>query len=406
MRVVHRIAYLAPEIPATSATFVSDEILELRRRGFVVLSYSIHRPAEPAEDPATSVLRGDTRYLYDLPALMFVAAFFWQALRNPGRFLGALGRLLLDIVRVVPFSDRSFKLAGQFTVGCHLAKRLQGQAVQHLHAHFSHVPAQVGMYAALLAGIPFTFTAHANDIFQQGILLKQKAARAKKVIAISEYNREYLVSRGVESEKVAVVRCGVRLPETLGERGKGDGRLRIGSLGRLVEKKGMDTLIAACRLLADDGVDFSLRIAGSGPQEGLLREQVADLSLADRIRFEGTLRHDLALDWLRGLDIFALACRLDPAGDMDGIPVVLIEAMACGTPVISTRISGIPELIEHDVSGILSKPGDASSLAAGLQRMAVDPELRLRLAENGRKRVAGEFSRDLNVQRLMDVLTG
>jgi glycosyltransferase involved in cell wall biosynthesis len=300
----------------------------------------------------------------------------------------------------------AWKLGYQFLAGAHLARRLLHWGSEHVHIHFAHVPTQIGMYAAAMAALPFTVMAHANDIFERQLLLRQKAARAKRFLTISEFNARYLrEAQGLCADHVAVVRCGVS-PTVAGACTRPAttpqvGPFRLGSLGRLVEKKGFDTLIAALGLLRDQGLHVQLEIAGDGPLQAELSQQTQALGLQQQVRFLGAVSHDQVQAWLCQLDCFVLACRQDAQGDMDGIPVALMEAMAVGLPVVSCRLSGVPELVVHGQTGLLAEPGNAADLAHQLHRFITEPSLCSSLAAAGARHVAHEFSQDLNIQRLL-----
>jgi len=207
---------------------------------------------------------------------------------------------------------------------------------------------------------------------------------------------------GVPPGKLAVVRCGVSLASRT-DRPLYEARLRyrIGSLGRLVEKKGMDELIRAVALLRSRRYDIELTIAGDGPLREPLAALAAELGIRASVHFEGALGHAAVNEWLRTLDVFALACKADARGDIDGIPVALMEAMSQRVPVVSTRLSGIPELVVHERTGLLAGPADAESMALALARLLDDPALRATLADAAARHVQSEFSQDINVERLL-----
>lgn len=395
-----RIAYLAPEIPALSATFVHEELLALERRGLPVLPVSVHRPAHAA--PGQEALAGRTRVLYAGPVAERLAESVSALPRFGVRSLRALALLIADMSSVGPWRPSAWKLAWQWLAGARLARWLQEAGVVHLHVHFAHVPAQVAMYANAFCGVPFTVTAHANDIFERGLLLPEKARRAQRLLTVSQHNRRYLQAIGVPAEKLAVVRCGVSLaPRADRPLYQARLRYRIGSLGRLVEKKGMDDLVRAVALLRERRYDIELSIAGDGPLREPLQALVAEHGLQDRVHFEGALGHAAVAEWLRTLDVFALACKVDARGDVDGIPVVLMEAMSQRVPVVSTRLSGIPELVMHERTGLLAGASDPESLARMLARALDDPGLRAALAEAAARHVQAEFSQAANVERLL-----
>lgn len=309
---------------------------------------------------------------------------------------------LLSDLRKTGLNLVFFKLCFQFLAAAKVAQVMRDKGVMHLHIHFAHVPTQIGMYAAAMAGIPFTVMAHANDIFERALLLPTKAQRSKKFLTISDFNRAYLESCGVPADKLAVVRCGVRVPDVvLPQVGSAKLRFRIGSLGRLVEKKGFDVLIEAVGVLKQRGHELELLIAGDGPLRNELTTLVEQLKLAQEVTFVGPLPHSEVPAWMATLDAFALACKPDANGDMDGIPVVLMEAMAQGLPVVSTRLSGIPELVMHQRSGLLAEPGDVQGMATQLERLMACPEYAKALAQHGQAHVRNEFGQDVNIDRLL-----
>ncbi len=397
------IAYLGPEIPAISATFIYNEIIGLEEKGINVFIYSVHYPEVMAEEPEAIKIFEKTQYLYKIPKYKFALFVVFELITNFRNYIKTAGKLLHDIRSIKLISSDSVKLIFQFFAGSVLAYELRKKEVQHLHVHFAHVPTQIGMYAAGLSGIPFTFTAHANDIFERGLLLKEKADRSKQVITISEYNKRFLVSKGISPEKICIVRCGIKA-NIKNSTKKSKKVPVIGSIGRLVEKKGMDVLIAACVLLKNDGIRFKLEIAGDGPLLQPLAALAEKLNISERVDFIGPLRHDRVFDWLKSLSVFALACKRDKNGDADGIPVVLMEAMAYDIPVLSTSITGVPELVEHEKTGLLSPPENAELLYKNLKRILSDKKLRNKLVAGARKRVEEEFSQDINIERIYKII--
>lgn len=391
------IAYLAPALTALESTFVYDELLALEAQGLRVVPVSVHRPQRYLVDQDGLLAR--TRYLYDQgPFVTLANSVLAFVLGRKQRAKAA--RWLLRDLREVGLSQ-GMKLTYQFLVAAKLAEILIRSRCMHLHIHFAHVPTQIGMYAAAMAGIPFTVMAHANDIFERGLLLPRKAERARKFLTISEYNRAYLESVGVAPEHIAVVRCGVSFPirdECPPQASRAV--YRLGSLGRLVEKKGFDILLQAVAQLRGSGYQVELSLAGDGPLHAELKTLVSRLGLADCVQFEGNLPHDRVGAWMLSLDAFVLACKPDTHGDMDGIPVVLMEAMSQRVPVVSTRLSGIPELVIDGQTGLLAEPGQATDLARCIGRLVDSPSLGQSLAHRGAAHVRMEFGQAVNIQRL------
>lgn len=286
-------------------------------------------------------------------------------------------------------------------MGARLARSLLCDGCTHLHVHFAHTPAQIAMYASAFSDIPFTITAHANDIFELGLLLREKAQRSRRLVIVSHYNLDYLRSVGVLADKLGSVRCGVSfapkpdMPEFVNK--PGVPHRHTVPTGR---KKGVDDLLRALVLLRGAPWQVELSIAGDGPLLGELERLVDDLQFRPFVSFLGPLGHASVAGWMHSLDAFVVACKKDANGDMDGIPVVLMEAMSQRVPVMSTRLSGIPELVVHDRTGLLASPADPASLAHELRRLLDRPALRSRLAEAAVLHVEAEFGRDVNLDRL------
>jgi len=398
-RLNSRIAYLAPEIPALSATFVYEELLGLEKRGIAIVPISVHQPSSPAQ--AQTELSSRVYFLYETPKLILVLSGLVGLLRFQG-FRKAIYWLASDLLEVGILRLNSWKLVFQFLVAVKLADILDRQACIHLHVHFAHVPAQIAMYASALTGIPFTVMAHANDIFEHKMLLHRKAERSKKMITISEYNSDYLRNIGVADSRLAIVRCGVSfMPHAISKICHIKAKYRIGTLGRLVEKKGMDILIRAIHGLRDKPYSIEMTVVGDGPLHSDLIQLVEKLNQTDVVKFKGAIPHHEVQNWLKTLDVFALACKQDANGDMDGIPVVLMEAMSQSVPVVSTRISGIPELIIDNETGLLALSGDYNDLALKIDQFLGSPELCKTLTSKALKHVNDEFSQDVNLDRLI-----
>jgi len=397
------VAYLSPAMPALSETFVYEELLALERRGVAVEPFSVRKPVKPV--PAQQALAKRVTHLYDGGPLAVVLGGLLRLPQFGLRVGKALKYLASDIWECGPLRLSSWKLAYQFLAGSKLAAFMGQRSCTHLHVHFAHVPTQIAMYASALSGVPFTVMAHANDIFEDGILLKKKAARSKRMLTISDFNRRYLEGLGIPAHQLAVVRCGVSFaaPGSAPKRVPGP-TFKIASLGRMVEKKGFDVLIEAVALLRQRGMAVELSLAGDGPLLSNMKLLAKDKCGLDGIFFVGSLPHHEVADWMQQHDVFVLACKQDSQGDMDGIPVVLMEAMSQGVPVVSTRLSGIPELISHEECGLLAKAGDASDLALQITKLIDSCETRLRFMDKAYERVANEFGQSVNIDRILNII--
>ena len=359
------IAYLSQEIPSLSATFVYGEILELKAHNINIIPISIKYPnlSESELEPVVKNLLTETSFIYQRPWIKLIQDNFILFFKNPSRYLTTLGMMLKDFINLGVFNAIALKLIYQFLHSSPVAKILLDQGCEHLHIHLAHVPTQVGMYAAAIAQIPFSFTAHANDLFERCYLIDQKTERAKFVVTISDYNYNFLKTKVKDINKIKVIHCGIDLNTyQFVEKTSFSETVIIKSLGRLVEKKGMDTLILAAQELRKRKINFIIELGGTGELKNDLRELVNQYSLESHIIFAGAISHHQVSAWLQKADLFVLACKQDRHGDQDGIPVVLMEAMAMGIPVVSTTISGIPELIQDGVSGFLATPNDPMAL--------------------------------------------
>ena len=294
------IAYLAPEIPALSATFVYEELLALERRGLSVIPITVRRPRDSAFEQTR--LEARTQCLYEGSLLVMSIQSLAVLPLLDFRLSKALRWLAADILELGIARPSSWKLAFQFLASIKLARLLRQHGCSHLHVHFAHTPTQIAMYASALTSIPFTIMGHANDIFEHGVLLPRKAERARKFLTISRYNYEYLQRLGVDPGKLAIIRCGIRLGASQAVPPAKDTRhepYQIGTLGRLIEKKGMDVLIAAMVELRREKRKVELSIAGDGPLRRALEAQVCDQGLVDQVRFVGILPHSEVADWMR-----------------------------------------------------------------------------------------------------------
>jgi glycosyltransferase involved in cell wall biosynthesis len=293
-----------------------------------------------------------------------------------------------------------------------LAARLREVGAGHLHAHFAHGPASVAQYASHLTGIPFSFTAHAKDIYTTPPeLLQAKLRAARFVVTCTEYNAQHLADLAGPpwASRIHRIYHGIdfdrfrgnaeRNPEPRGSRGP-----VVLSIGRLVEKKGFPYLIEAARILAAGGRSFTVRIVGGGERRGALEAAIQRAGLKGTVELCGAMPQEKLLALYREAAAFVLPCVVTDNGDRDGIPNVLVEAMRMGVPVVSTAISGIPELVLHDRTGLLVPPHDAQALADAIAALLDDPERARRLAAQAAHHVADAFDLHRNAQSLRHLL--
>jgi len=379
------IAYVAARLPTLSETFVYRELMGLRSRGRTIVPVTVRKPAGPFADPALNSLAGEAVRAYSGATLAALPPAFATM---PGAFVRAVGDAAavdLDGVKA------RAKFLFQAWMGLATAWRLRGRGIGHVHAHLANTPATVALYIARGLKARFSFTGHANDLFVHREALKFKLEEADFVAAISRWHQGFYdgITPGAHRP---VIRCSVTMPDYAA-----DGA-NIVSVGRLVPKKGFDLLIRAFARLDRPGI--RLRIAGDGPERAALVALAEAEGVADRVDFLGALPHSEALAVIRSGAIFALPCRTSSTGDRDGIPVVLMEAMAAGKPVIAGRLETIAELVQDGTSGLLVPPDDVSALMEALRQLVDDPATSKAMGLAGRRHVDQEFSDDINWDRL------
>lgn len=397
-----KLAYLAPEIPGLSSTFVYNEIFALEEEGFEVATFSVHRSGDFSKDVKLQTVVDKTFYLYEKGIANILKANIAVFFSQPLRYLSKLLMCCSDVISVIDQPKLCVGVLYRFLVGGLLAGELKRKNIEHLHIHFAHIPTDIGMYGCAIAGISYSVTAHANDIYERGWLLKPKIARSKFFATISNFNIKLLTKMGGDPNKLTIVRCGVHSAlfksRPLKERGE---PVVFGLLGRLVEKKGTHILIDACHELKKTKAKFVVQIVGNGPLQEPLQAQATSLGLQEEIQFLGAKPHSEIAGWLDNLDYFVLPCVRDSQGDMDGIPVALMEAMLKGVPVISSDISGVPELVIHNDTGLAAKNGDAADLAKILEQAINEPNTSLnKRIEKAKTHVMNEYDLNANAKRL------
>lgn len=391
-----RVLYVVSLFPCWSETFIVREIATLIAAGVDVRILSLKPPSETLVQPEAAALLD--RVWHPLPAARGFGAGFAALLRRPRAFAGAAARIAWRL-RGQPLAlAKSLVALGR---GMALLRRIEAFDPQLLHAHWATYPSTVAMALARALGRPFGFTAHAHDIFVDDHLLRDKLEAARLPVTISRYNIDHLSALTPRArERLRVVHCGVDLGATRFVReGRRDDLLL--AVGRLDPIKGFDVLVEALALLRARGIPFRCRIIGEGPERGALQAAIAGHGLGDRIELAGARGQAEVQAALREAALFVLPCAVAADGNRDGIPVALMEAMAAGAPVLSTRVSGVPELIADGVEGLLVGERDAGALADALQRLLDDAALRERLAAAARAKIEREFDARGEALRLL-----
>lgn len=391
-----RIAYILLWFPEPSQTFILDEVNTLTKLGLDLQVYTLYGPRSPR------------RLAGMAPAL--------PPIHHLG--LASTGKLLQNLIQSVgtrpawPFLAqvlwrkwRSLETRGEAfwagVAGIYLARLIQAEGIQHIHAPWANGPATAAWVASHLSGIPFSFGARAHDLHPPDGALLEKLAAAALVRTNTLANRQYLTELAPwAAAKIVNVYNGVLLPPPLSSRRISHSPYQFLTIGRLVYKKGFHILLESCRQLGEQGVDFTLTIAGEGPERRRLESLIEQYNLGDRVILPGRVPHAQITQYLQQADLFLMPCVIAPSGDRDGIPNVILEALLHGVPVVASRVSGIPEVIRPKETGWLALPEDATSLTHCIREALANPDEARCRAQQGRDLVREEFNSAKNYTRL------
>ena len=343
------------------------------------------------------------RVIYPLPERRAVGAVIAAILSDPGRSVRELGTL------VGHFWHRPDELAKNLAVwwrALGLLEEVRDLGADHLHAHYATFPSTAAMFLADRLGLTFSFTSHAHDIFEYDHLVAAKLERAAFNVTISQFNRKFVAEHVPHSrvDGMRVVHCGVRPADFPYRRENRDPRMIL-TVGRLDEIKGFPVLLEACDILRGRGVDFQCTIIGEGDLRPKLEARLHALKLEGLVTLPGAMKQEVVREALYQAGTFVLPSVVSATGGRDGIPVALMEAMACGCPVVSTRVSGIPELIEHESTGLLATPGDANELADCLAELINNPDKAGALATQARTTIERDFDVSKEARKLYAVMS-
>jgi glycosyltransferase involved in cell wall biosynthesis len=399
-----RLAYVIGTYPSLTTTFIDREVNSLREQNVCPAIISIRRPSGPLSQDQEE-LRKLVTYLLPVEIWRFVAAHLHFALWRPTRYFRTLLYLL---GRPHPGSRTRLRTFLHFAEGVVAARLLDNIGCTHVHAHFVDRAATVAIVASRLLGVTYSVTAHANDIYVKPVLLAEKVGGAAFTVTCTSFNKTYL-ERLLGNETGRNIHCiyhGLDICKYQpAARGQADRPILL-SVGQLKEKKGFFCLVKACQILKESGADFECWIVGEGPLRGALTKQIDELGLRGIVHLRGSLPHEDVVECYRRASMFVLPCVVGGDGDRDGIPNVILEAMAMQLPVVSTRHSGIPEAVENGVSGLLLPPGDDVALAAAIGLLLANPADTNRLGKAGRLTVTQRFSVDSNVKLLLQLFLG
>ena len=391
---MREVAYLFERFPSFGQTFCYREVAELERQGTAVCVFSIRRPVdEPAEDWDRSLVER----VHYLPEEKPLVAEVDRVLKT-----SAVSDRARAMIKEWGRQSDFLRLYQAIYVGV----RLQEAGVQRIHAHFAGMAARTAYWINEFFGIPYSLTAHANDIFAPRdfvVSLAKLIGNAAAVVSVSDYAVRSLQDQFPESAaKFHRVYNGVdlaRFPVT----DFGSAPPEIVSIGRLIEKKGFSDLINACALLRSRGRQFQCIIIGEGPLEESLQAQIAEENLKPCVTLAGPQTQAEITQRLAHATVFALPCTHEAGGGMDNLPTVIMEAMAAGLPVISTPLAGIPEMVEDEANGELIPDRDPAALAAAIEKLLDDPERARRLGDRSRQIAKEKFSIETSARQLLEL---
>ncbi|WP_035985950.1 glycosyltransferase [Leptolyngbya sp. KIOST-1] len=398
------IAYVVKRYPRYSETFIVNEILAHEAAGTEVHIFALRPPVDTHFQDKISRVRAPVTYLRkpaqgrSNPSIATLtpnsATYFWSELKEAAKVFTDLWEKLNYAA-----NERSSVVYQ----AAWLAQEIRQRGITHLHAHFGSVATSVARLAAHFAGVPYSFTAHAKDIFHESVEpedLRRKLRDAASVVTVSDYNLAYLRRQfGADAGRVRRIYNGMDLSE-LRFRSPAGRSPTILSVCRLVEKKGITHLIDACARLRQRGVAFSCQIVGTGPLEGALRSQIQSLHLDDWVEILGPRPQQEVFALMEKAAVFAAPYVIGADGNRDGLPTCLLEAMALGTPCVATDVTGIPEVVRDGETGLLVGQGDSEGLADAIQRLLKHAELRERLAAGARSLIEAEFDIARNAAEL------
>jgi len=394
-----KIAYIMSHFPSVTETFILYEILEMAHHDIYVELYPLIRTKERVKHPGLDRALSNSHFL-PLLSIQILKTNLCRFIQQPFEYLSLLWKVISGTWGNFKFISRAIAL---FPQSVHCATVMQQQGIDHIHAHFATHPALSALIINSLTSIPFSFTAHGSDIHKDQRMLDKKIESASFVVMISEYNKRFVSEKVGEqsSDKMRVIHCGVDLDYfTRSAEKTHNDSFCILCVASLREVKGHRYLLEACRYLKDSKMTFVCHLVGEGQLRHEIEKQIADLNLTDMVIMHGALPRQEVIKLMQQADVMVLSSIQASQGEREGIPVVLMEAMACELPVIASRISGIPELVANGKTGILVSPGNSRAIAESLQKLRAEPENGFRMGRDGRMKVQTEFNIHKNTGEL------
>jgi colanic acid/amylovoran biosynthesis glycosyltransferase len=396
-----KIAYVVSSLKV-SMTFVVNELEAHEKAGWQALPLVSCKPG-PLENLSEVMVKWNKRAVFRPNVFVQLGVTLREIISHPLRF----AKVCFWLITLLAHSPLEFaKALYELTASCYFAGHCRRFSAEHIHVHFASRSLSLGLMIGMLTDLPVSCTVHAFDIFTRSPgSLQMRLAKCKFIAAVSQFNVEYLLN--ICGKSVAalchVVHCGIDVEKfrSVSRQPEPD---RIICVCRLSPKKGLDVAIRACAKLRDNNVKFQFEIAGDGPHRQALEKLIAQLHLADNVKLLGTRPNDELMELFNRACVFLMPCVKTPDGDMDGIPVAMMEAMACEVPVVSTAISGIPELVEDELTGRLAPEEDVDALAQILKELLADMDKIRRFGKAGREHVLKDFCISENAAKVRELI--
>lgn len=396
-----KIAYVVSSLKV-SMTFVANELESHEKAGWQVLPLVSCKPGT-FENLSELMVKWNKRAVFRPNVFIQLSVTLREIITHPLRF----ARVCFWLVTLLVHSPSEFvKALYELTISCYFAGHCQRFGAEHIHVHFASRSLSLGLMIGMLTDLPVSCTVHAFDIFTRSPgSLQTRLSKCKFIAAISQFNIEYLYKTCGKSiaDLCYVVHCGIDV-EKFKSLSRQPEPGKIICVCRLNPKKGLDVAIKACAKLRDNNVKFLFEIVGDGPQHMYLEDLIGRLHLGDKVKLLGAKPNDELMELFNQACVFLMPCVKTPDGDMDGIPVSMMEAMACEVPVVSTGISGIPELVEDGITGRLAPEKDVDALAQILKELLENMEKTEQFGKAGRERVLKDFCISQNAAKLRELM--
>ena len=395
--------------PRISETFISNEILLLESLGFNIHIVSMRNPRESFTHESVEQIKAKVDYL---PST--ILKHIWTLLyhntglmtKRPAVYFNALKKALVRWLR----TRKSATLKHLLQAGYLVHKCMPGKQIVHFHSHFAHSPTSVAMFSSILSGLPFSFFAHAKDIYTSDERqLKEKIDMARFVVTCTRYNKRFLSSlAGKSTTPIFCVYHGINLDYFNNSRPAIECTppYRLLTVARMTEKKGIDDIYHALVILKKQGIKFEHALIGEGDDRQKIENLISQLGLEKETRLLGTMTHEQVIHFYSDSDLFVLGCRIAENGDRDGIPNVMAESMAMQLPVVATDVSGLPEFLEDGVTGLMVPQKNPEALAKAIQKALLDPGLRKTVTRTARQRIVNDFDNKKLIPQLASIYAG